>query len=246
MQYGHLVGRDILSVGLILAGGAAHCGSVGWWWWLGEGGGGGGAGSGAGRTAAAAGGASATGSRCGDLLLFGLLTGELGDAEDKLDAAQFDVAAMVEQSRALPACPAASNQAGAARLTAAQQLGATLRLAAHHSTGRQQTHHRAGSLVILTLLTATCTENTGRHLETVQAETCERYCYNLERKEEITARLHAKSKQGTLVFFMSFEMIAWSGNTVVTSIQKCLIAPALMAVKLTNFDYHSFQNNDHD
>lgn len=158
MQYGHLVGRDSLSISLVLAGRAAHCGSVGWWWR--EGGGGVGAGSGAG----------ATGSRRGDLLLFGLLTGKLSDAEDKLEAAQFDVAAVVEQGRALPACPTASDQAGAARLTAAQQLRAALRLAAHHATSRQQTHHRVGAFVILTLLTATCTENTRSHLETIQAE----------------------------------------------------------------------------
>lgn len=114
--YGHLVGRNSLSVSLILAGWAAHCGSTGWWWC----GGGGGAGIGAGRTAAAAGGASATGGRRGSLLFFGLLTGKFGDAEDKLEAAQFDVAAMVEQGGAFPACPAAADQAGAARLTAAR------------------------------------------------------------------------------------------------------------------------------
>lgn len=118
VQYGHLVGRNSLSVSLILAGRAAHCGSTGWWWWCG---GGGGAGIGAGRTAAAAGGASATGGRCGSLLFFGLLTGKFSDAEDKLEAAQFDVAAVVEQGSALPARPAASDQAGAARLTAARQ-----------------------------------------------------------------------------------------------------------------------------
>lgn len=108
MQNGHLVGGNSLSVCLILAGGAAHCGSIGWWW-CGGGGGGGGAGSGAGCTAAAGGGASTTGGRRGGLLLFGLLTGELGDAEDKLEASQFDVAAVVEQGRPLPARPAASD-----------------------------------------------------------------------------------------------------------------------------------------
>lgn len=108
VQYGHLVGRNSFSVGLILAGGAAHCGSTGWrWTW---GGGGGGAGSGGGRAAAAAaGGASATCTRRGGLLFFGLLTGELGNAEDKLEASQFDVAAVVEQGSALPARPAAAD-----------------------------------------------------------------------------------------------------------------------------------------
>lgn len=124
MQCGHLVGGDSLSVGLVLAGGAAGCGSVGRR--CGGGGGGGGAGS-----AAANGGA--TGGRRGGLLLFGLLTGELGDAEDELEAAQLDVAAVVEQRRAFPSSPAASDQAGAARLAAARQLRAALRLAAHHS-----------------------------------------------------------------------------------------------------------------
>lgn len=118
VQYGHLVGRNSLSVSLILAGGAAHCGSTGGWCC-----GGGGAGGGAGHaaaTAAAGAGASATCSRRGCLLFFGLLTGKLSNAEDKLEASQFDVAAMVEQGCALPACSATSNQAGAARLTAAR------------------------------------------------------------------------------------------------------------------------------
>lgn len=117
VQYGHLVGRNSLSVGLILAGGAAHCGSTGGWRC---GGGGGGAGHAA--AADAAGIASATCSRHGSRLFFGLLTGELGNAEDKLEASQFDVAAMVEQGSALPARPAAADQAGAARLTTARRL----------------------------------------------------------------------------------------------------------------------------
>lgn len=168
MQYGHLVGRNSLSVCLILAGGAAHCGSTGWWC----GGGGGDGGGGVGRVAAAAaaaaggGGACATSGRRGGLFLFGLLTGKLGDAEDELETAQFDVAAVVEEGRALPARPAASDQAGAARLAAARQLGATLGLAAHHAAGRKHARREAGALVVLALLTATCAENTGRHLET--------------------------------------------------------------------------------
>lgn len=145
MQCGHLVRGDSLSVGLVLAGGAAGCGSVGRR--CGGGVGGGGAGS-----AAAAG---ATSGRRGGLLLFGLLSGELGDAEDELEAAQLDVAAVVEQRCALSARPAASDHAGAASLAAARQLGAALRLAAHHSASWQQTHHRARTLVLLPLLTAT-------------------------------------------------------------------------------------------
>lgn len=96
-----MVGGGSISVSLVLTGGAAHCGSVGWR---------GGGGHGVGTTA---GGGRDT------LLLFGLLTGKLGDAEDELEAAQFDVAAVVEERRALPACPTAPNQAGTARLTAA-------------------------------------------------------------------------------------------------------------------------------
>lgn len=146
VQYGHLVGRNSFSVGLVLAGGAAHCGSTGWWRW----GGSGGAGSDAGR---AAGGAC---TRRGGLLFFGLLAGELCNAEDKLEASQFDVAAVVEQGSAFPARPAAADQAGAARLTAARRLGAAARLAAHHAAGQRQARRRAGALVVLALLTATC------------------------------------------------------------------------------------------
>lgn len=149
MQYGHLVGGwDSLSVRLVLAGGAARCGSVGQWWC--GGGGGGGAGGGVGSDAGGGGG--------GALLLFGLLTGELGDAEDELEAAQLDVAAVVEQRRALPARPAAPDQAGAARLARARQLGAAPGLAAHHAARRQQADHGAGTLALLALLTATCSE----------------------------------------------------------------------------------------
>lgn len=111
-QYGHLVGRDSLKVGLILAGGAARCGSVGW------GGGAGGVTGHAAATAGGGGGGGADGEYSG-LLLFGLLTGELCDAKDKLEATQFDVAAMMEQGRTLPTRPATTNQAGAARLAAA-------------------------------------------------------------------------------------------------------------------------------
>lgn len=100
VQNGHLVGGDSLDVRLLLAGGAARRGSTGGWR------GGGGGGGGAGSAAAAAGvvvvvvggvrGACAAGGRRGVVLLFGLLAGELGDAEDELQAAQFDVAAVVE------------------------------------------------------------------------------------------------------------------------------------------------------
>lgn len=100
------MGRYSLRVSLILVGKAARCSGAGGWWCGGVSGGGEG---GADDTAAAGVGACATGSRCSGLLLFGLLTGKLSDAKDKLEAAQFDVAAMVEQGRALPACPAASN-----------------------------------------------------------------------------------------------------------------------------------------
>lgn len=117
MQNGHLVGGWRLSVSLVLVGGAARCGSTGWRCCGGDDGGGG-AGSGASR--AATDGAAQSG--CSHLLFFGLLTGELGNAEDKLEAAQFDVAAVVEQSSALPTRPAAADQAGATRFTTAYRV----------------------------------------------------------------------------------------------------------------------------
>lgn len=123
MQNGHLVEGRSLSVCLFPAGQAVHCGSIGWWC------GGGGAGSGAG--------ASAAHSRHGSLLLFWLFTGELRNAEDKLEASQFDVAAVVEQCGALPTCPAATNQARAARLTAARWLDTiAVRVAGHDATSQ--------------------------------------------------------------------------------------------------------------
>lgn len=151
MQNGHLVGGWRLSVSLVLVGGAARCGSTGWWCY-GGGDGGGGAGSGASR--AAADGAAQSG--CGHLLFFGLLTGELGNAEDKLEAAQFDVAAVVEQSGALPARPAAADQAGAARLTTACRVGAAaVRVARHHAAREQKHRLRAGIGIIFPLFTTT-------------------------------------------------------------------------------------------
>ena len=47
-------------------------------------------------------------------IAFGLFGRKLSDAEDKLQAPQLDVAAMVQQGRALPAGPTAPNQARAA------------------------------------------------------------------------------------------------------------------------------------
>lgn len=150
MRNGHLVGGGRLRVRLVLAGGAARCGSAGWRWRGGERGGGAGGGAGG----AAADGAAQRGG--GRLLFFGLLTGELGDAEDKLEAAQFDVAAVVEQSGALPARPAAADQAGAARLTAARRLrAAAVRLARHHAAREQTRRLGARSAVVLALFTTT-------------------------------------------------------------------------------------------
>lgn len=159
LQRGHLVGEVGLSVGLVLAGGAAHCGSTG------GGRGRGRSGRSAGRVAqsgggggAVAGGGSggAAGGRCNSLLLFGLLTGELGHAEDELEAAQLDVAAVVEEGSALPARPAAADQAGAACLAAAGRVGsASARLTAHHPAGQRKSGSAAGA-VILALLAATC------------------------------------------------------------------------------------------
>lgn len=51
--------------------------------------------------------------------IFGLLAGKLCNTEDKLHAAQLDEAAVVEQGSALPACPTAPDQTGAAGLAVA-------------------------------------------------------------------------------------------------------------------------------
>lgn len=150
MRNGHLVRGRRLSVRLVLAGGAARRGSTGW-----RRRGGDGAGGGADHAAAV--GAAQSGR--GRLLFFGLLTGKLGDAEDELEAAQFDVAAVVEQSGALPARPATADQAGSACLTAARRLRATaaaLRLARHHAAREHKHGLRARSAVVFTLLTAAC------------------------------------------------------------------------------------------
>lgn len=125
VQYGHLVGGCGLGISLALAGRAGGRGRAGRR-------GGGGGGVEAGVPAAAVGGASAAGSGGGGGLLLGPLVGKLGDAEDELEAAQLDVAAVVEQGRALPARPAAPDQPGAARLAAAGALRPALRAAAHH------------------------------------------------------------------------------------------------------------------
>lgn len=109
------MGRASLSFILIWAGRKATRGSVGWRWWCVGGGD-----AGCGASCIAVVGARATGGKRNSLLLFGLLTGKFGDAEHKLEAAQFDAAAMMEKGCAFPACPTASNQTGAAGLTAAQ------------------------------------------------------------------------------------------------------------------------------
>lgn len=149
-QYGHLWARlESLFVRPLLLGRGADSGSVGWWCCGGvdvdEGG------EAAGSAAVGAGG-------CHNRLvfLFGLLAGELCDAEDKLQAAQFEVAAVVEERRALPAGPAAPNQAGAACLAIAGKTSVSLGLAAHHSTCWHQTHRGTGPLLPLPLLTAAC------------------------------------------------------------------------------------------
>lgn len=108
VQFGNLVGRNNLSVSFFLAGGTALCGSVGQWCcWRGGCGGGGRVGGVAGCVTAAVT-ASSSRSRGGGLFFFGLLACKLCDAEDKLQAAQFDVASVVEQGGSLPSCPTAS------------------------------------------------------------------------------------------------------------------------------------------
>lgn len=149
MRNGHLVGGWRLGVCLVLAGGAARRGSAGWRRRGGDGGGG--ASGGADHVTAVGAAQSGRGRR----LFFGLLAGELGDAEDELEAAQFDVAAVVQQGGALPARPAAPDQAGAARLASAWRLQATAaRLARHHAAGQQENSLGARSTVVFTLLTA--------------------------------------------------------------------------------------------
>lgn len=64
--------------------------------------------------------------------LFGLLAGKLCNTEDKLHAAQLDEAAVVEQGSALPACPTAPNQTGAAGLAVAAGARRSHLTRSHH------------------------------------------------------------------------------------------------------------------
>lgn len=75
-------------------------------------------------------------------LLLGLLGGELGNAEDELQAAQLDAATVVQERRALPARPAAPDQAGAAGPAVALVLaGLCLALAAHNAPCWHKARH---------------------------------------------------------------------------------------------------------
>ena len=65
-------------------------------------------------------------------IAFGLFGRKLSDAEDKLQAPQLDVAAVVQQGRALPAGPTAPNQARAAGFAVAGSPLRPLGLGAHH------------------------------------------------------------------------------------------------------------------
>lgn len=69
----------------------------------------------------------------GDELLFKWLVGKLRDAEYKLQAAQFDVASVMEQCSAFPSRTIASDQTGAAVFTVTGNDGSIVRLAAHNS-----------------------------------------------------------------------------------------------------------------
>lgn len=88
-------------------------------------------------------------------LFFRLLARKLCDAEDELQAAQLDVAAVMEKCRALPACTAAPYETGAAGLATALSEVRVLSLAAHHSA------HITTRLILLffllSLFTATWT-----------------------------------------------------------------------------------------
>lgn len=77
-------------------------------------------------------GAARNGARA-TFFLFRLLACEFGDAEDELQAAKLDVAAVVEERCAFPARTAAPYQTGAARLAAARPEVRVLGVAAHHS-----------------------------------------------------------------------------------------------------------------
>lgn len=144
-QHGHLVGSSRLGVCLIQAGGAAYHGSGGWW------GCGGGGRSRAGHTITAQGGTCAPGRVKNSVLLLWQFVGILCDAEDELKAAEFNVTSMVQESRALPACTAATYEAGTANFTAACRLHTAPRLTAHHSPS----WHKTNRLVILSFLAAT-------------------------------------------------------------------------------------------
>lgn len=67
------------------------------------------------------------------IFFFRLLASKFSDAEDKLQAAELDVAAVVEERCALPARTTAPYQTGATRLAAARAEVRVLGLAAHHS-----------------------------------------------------------------------------------------------------------------
>lgn len=90
------------------------------------------------------------------LLLLGLLGDKFGNAEDELQAAQLDAATMVQERRALPAGPAAPDQAGAAGLAVALVPGGLcLALAAHDASCWQKALHCILRLTF-PLLTTTC------------------------------------------------------------------------------------------
>lgn len=68
------------------------------------------------------------------IFFFRLLASEFSDAEYELQAAELDMAAVVEERCAFPACTAAPYEAGAACLAATRPEVRVLGLAAHHST----------------------------------------------------------------------------------------------------------------
>lgn len=90
-------------------------------------------------------------------LVFGWHAGELCDAEDEVKAAQLDVAAVVENGGALPSCPAAPDQTGAAGFTTTRVRARLVCLAAHHRT--HLTHlQRLLRHLLLSFLTTTWRE----------------------------------------------------------------------------------------
>lgn len=85
----------------------------------------------------------------GGELLFKRLVGELCDAKYKLQAAQFDMASVMEECSAFPSRTIASDQTGAAVFTVTGSDGSIVGLAAHNSALGCRGHGHCGRLLLL-------------------------------------------------------------------------------------------------